>query len=788
MVVTPGNDVIVVRWFKVRPVDVNKFALDILNKYQLNLKVFVLDLNDSTVKLNGDLHGIYRTVAACGWQAIPLVVYILIMYTVTDYIKSKKLSHALTCMANTALFRFQTISTDVEFEDVVQTYPLSQANLLGPTAIEGGIGGWGNLVRRTMIDFLAENFNYDSIYVIGLNSYSLSRVIQVGCLPKVIEIENRYLLPPYDFNLQGVTYDSKGESQVYLPPDSIKLEFLHDLVFSRYAKYIYYIGAAPGLSIIKRDYTKKWTNKPKLVMYDPKFASDFKTEKVKLTKKGWDVRPRKFRYSKKDIAELTQLGDGRLVICDDAYIRDDQYQFTQEKLDFYYSLMSKYKGIVYIYLKFNFSISPTTSKQQIKDGGKPNPRLLTVNNFNDIILQPGSNDSNETRLVLTNQTSDTVILNETTYKANLNVWKTIPLRQQLNSALYYFRDVILRGDFFTLYKQCMHPVAAAYVLSNLSNGNVAENTQKIQSAITDLNRRGIPMLFTLPNSYTDLEALSSNGATITYLTTSRDTIQTSYSNSVFRDNIINNTFMFKLGCADILPQQLINFGSDSTSGVIDIPVYSRSHTIFMNATCIDIVTPQDGRTSPGPIIKAWTAQWKVFGRHSNRETYALRLKLIQQITDMDDKINSLKLVGNADVTFQALEDVTITIKHGILRGKHINLLKDQKVVVSGHLLNIVMAACYGYPMIGLWIKAWITQQSITKDNKTYQDLVASRNELQLYDYSSNKNLRDTWHSLQDVLFAVIIIPLYVTEFDLPLRNSGTLDVIANQLWDNLKSL
>lgn len=780
-----GYDTLIIWWRYDAIPDKNELMLELLRRYELNQKVFILSLSDSDAIINAQMHNIYRSSAGCGWQKVPVVITVLIEYTTAsrNYIRSNRLMKALKTLAFNSLFRLRVIKDDIEYDQIMLSYPVYSTPLFGENTTIGAVSSWGNFIRRNSIRFMGDNYNSQDILLVGVNPYSLSVCIREGMLPKLIEISDAGQISPYSTNLTKVDV---YQSTTYRKPDLIKLEILHDLLFSRLSNLVLYVGGAPGRSLIHSNYCSKWMTTPTLVMFDPKFTTEYRDERKRLMAQGWKVNGKTFNYDYRQVPDL--LVSDTLTVCDDAYIIGDQFKFTLDKIIFYTQLIAdriaKNKTTI-VYLKFNFPDTLRKTKTKPSIDGSTNNRSVDVDYLVDVMLQPGINDSNEVRLILGDK-GGRFTLTRDMYMSNLFLWRKITLREQLNKCVYYFRHLIIQADFYTIYKRLNVPTIALYSLTNTLNGDLTTVTQKIRDMVYYYNDLNIPLICSFPNPLLNLETLNSTDVTITYNANST-CINTKYLSAMYDDVLVPLGDLIQIGLHDILPYHLLNYlnYNRTDEGISTIPMYSRSHVIMVNDHILHKFTPQDGRCSPGPIIKAWTSNWRLEKQHSSKETYALRLALIRQNTDINSNLPNVSLIGGKDHTFSVKKSFRLTVTSGPLKNRFIECSAGEKITVSGHLLNIATASIYGFSMLGLWIAHWRTQQRLDKDSAILADLKLAQMHYQLYDYNTSLSIKDKWHLTNDLLLALIILPDYVAKFDLPFKNLEHIAALTDSLWSIL---
>lgn len=760
MKISIGRDLLLVLWSKNSHFD---DAIDVLSSVDLNLKIHDVHLSSNTVTINAQLHKIYRHVAGCCWQPTPVIIYVRVSACGANYMTKRNVRSALTLMANCAIMQVKHITNQTEFNEAILHYPLPSSPLLGTDTNAIGITGWTNTLRAAssaMFD------SFERVLIVGVHPYLISSVIRNGAVPVVLDMDIYAITDPFRLD-SDVEYK---DTPLYLPPTIGKLRHLHDVVFSTMFNHLVYIGGAPGDSLVEFDYCKNWKYKPQLDIYDPKFSSVHKRFRKQLKDKGWEVHSKKFGYSA--LIGLPARGK-RIVIIDDAYTSaDEKDAFLFCKLNYYKKLLTYHKrqsNIVTVYLKFQFPADLNVIKVPFLD---------------TIMLQPCINSSTETRLILCTGGYEHPVSRKV-YFSNVMVWRNLTLAEQYERSLFCYKASILQGDFFKRYADVALPTLALYCLTNSVNGSSVEVSLKMSVMIRWYNSNDIPLLFSAPNIFVNYDDYTSGEVVCSV---DGDELTTKLNNDVYHDRLINPCIYYKDGVCDILPQHLVNLSGVRNHGVMNFTQYVLTHVYYVNDYFIRMILPQTGATSPGPIIKYITANWRILYSHNSRETYELRLTLIRKLTDLDKNLGNINTIGGRDVTFHVIKPFTLTVQDGPLLGTKVSLPANTKVTISGHLLNLVIAMCHGHSMVCMWIRQWLAQRHLTHDMSLKGRLNTALSVYSIYDYNASRDLHDSWHDPIDVKLALVIARHYLQELENDIHCVKAIDTVIRTMFDAISLL
>lgn len=395
-----------------------------------------------------------------------------------------------------------------------------------------------------------------------------------------------------------------------------------------------------------------------------------------------------------------------------------------------------------------------------------NPKkTLKLIGVTSVILQPNIGDSTETRLLMTHKTKDVGFKYDLNRYLDLVAWwRHLTLSEQYKFCLYYINDSrTVYDDAFDFMKSIEFgdTVHALFSLTNTYNGTRDQVIKKIKEFVNQMNAVHVPMVF---NYFTVPELLATDKFIEWNINIDKHNkkLWRKSRNRFYHDYLMDLNDIASMKAIDVRDIHFINIAnSENVLGITSYPITADIVQFCVNdVLCDTLFIPQSAITSPGPIIKCYTAALKLDNMLPSSTTYIQRVKILESISN----INKLPVIINATSvsSFSVLSDCTLTIKIASMHTGELNLTLNSGVThtISGHVLNLLISTMFIPSQLLLWFKQWKAQLLQTHATR---NLLNELNEAyMLYDYKAGADLYNIWHNSVDVIIALAILPQYLT--------------------------
>lgn len=599
---------------------------------------------------------------------------------------------------------------------------------------------YSNGLRYNVLS-IAKHYNKsgNKIYYVGWHLLSLymSMIINMDL----------HIIDAYKFdNPSKLTFcGSLVKSRTYIPPNSeIKLSALSAYAVNKY-DLILYVGSFPGLEIKKLFNYVRRHNKL-IIMIDPQYSGfDTVHESCKFKSAVQDV------HSSNDFSKLVPMGiieisgawdfDSsvdenldrldlpsisqfslnfqKMVVLDDAWSSEvDMNKMLEQKLN----NLIPVEGMD-ILIKFNIYDlkhvdveSFGCSTLRYDSAQLRTLKNIRIHKFDDFILLPGMNDSNEGRILLSN-TGKHKTIKPVQYLLMMQAWRNLSQSEQAYAFGYYFKDVIFKDS---IYNSAPHYIGRDdTIISLFALGGVSHRFNMLDF-LTYCNENYIKFY---GNFYTQC---NHDELIIKYKKYQDCVYPVTELIKVYKIGYIGIIYpvLFNLLSTLNLPCLGIRYSGD-LGHINDAFNYERARLFLTNVGLPQSFEIQNSASSLGYRIKAMTVYLRSQRFIDSMTTYVLRHDCLERILhtsglghdsgqwylefDKAEKCSVFKTRGSNRKFCFALQGNRLQSVVGYDRTSiDITLTRGERIHISGHLLNIIINELLQPGSLALWLNQFIS--------------------------------------------------------------------------------
>lgn len=724
------------------------------------MRPLVLEKSIDGVVSNAILNYVYRIVLSNCWQPFPRLM-LFNFDGLYSYGERLLLSNRVRLICNITLSNYFHLNTCGELEELMNNFPSNDVSSVPEQDRKVYLS---NCSRERAILLLTLKCDpaVNTIDVVGWNDYEAQRALLSGFNLNVYDLGLVSRLSPFvnvssDLN---VTKKSLPFVKSFRPPTIEKTKFALALFSSYVVKnaIIYDLNEMDLLLLMRRLPLRcNGMGGDAIIGFRRSNGGSYESKvRTHLKRLGFKLTRMSIDYADNDCESFRLFCSqkGHLSIFDDAHHGHSSMRYSSRlaisRLNFYYSVIRwrRSQGVGGTTI-----ICPFTWKEDFGE-------TFSFSFFQDVIMQPGVFDSNEVRIVLTDSGSN-FLMYRVGYIVSVEKWRGLSLRDQYEMSSCYFKHITKQEDYLIASKKSF-PLLCSFALTSTIYDKMT-GMRNWSKTFNLLKEKQLPCIVLLARNVI-VEAASPQGLVVTR-----------HKERTYMDWSVNYQEIDKLGLV------LINFlgvvGAEGP-GYMDMDYHylralrgtfslDQCPIVCIGGSLINEYSVQSVQSSPGPFIKCFTTFFKVEHLLSPQYTYIMRLNLVIDFTNL----NSLKVTvfGHSDLTFRSHTDQQLSIIKGPLKGWTLNLIADEDVVVSGHMLNLLIAAQHGFNYVFTWINQWKTQSSLK--GRSGSDVILSLakkyyDDIMLFDYNpdGSKGMLDPWHSYADVLLALVCAQEYLIAF------------------------
>lgn len=628
---------------------------------------------------------------------------------------------------------FTTVSISDDLPDVQNVSPATFTNIIGGVSLQFGnvpidnnvinVGSISNALRFNVLSLSLHNSLGHQVYSVGWHMLLYIYAMQMGINLRVIELHKFKQLS--DRRTSPIVFSSYSDSTVYHSPISqIKLGALALFALVNYDTIVV-LGGFPGEEIRSMHAYIKNFNK-KVYLIDPSFSRNEYIDGCTIISDVWNFDV-DIHYN---LMKLSIVNDGKCIILDDTWIGEHG---SMSNL-----LMQKLEALIPsmhwdVLLKFNWY--------------KGLPRRIHFDNFRDIMILPGTNDSTESRILLQHGKLK-LTLERSTYMDMMCGWRNIPLSMQTFYFGYYVSKVIISGDAAKMSFDPGDTIISLFALGNLS-------AKFDLSTILKWHNHGINFI---GNFYV---STNNKGASIKYKEYSDIVYPVREILNLYRHGFIGLTFdkLYNLLVLYNSPRKGFSLdGSKERDDITDAIDQMRSRTLITNfRSPIDMML-QTSLFSFGYRLKSVTVQLRSQRLIGISTTYYVRFKILQMHTTQPDYLiydpKTHMITTSGLCTFNFHDKKVIVPPH-------------TNVEVSGHVLNLALNELLEPGSLGLWVAQIRRYYELLLNQSHAGNELKDAYRAQWHDYGLIEVGRDrilkSWHKKVDMLLASLMIVEYWDE-------------------------
>lgn len=548
------------------------------------------------------------------------------------------------------------------------------------------------------------------------------------------------------------------------PSGDDKLEFLATAMVYKY-NCIIYIGAYPGKYF--QGLSADIIGYKDIYLIDPDFEDETFYDGVTVISGEWDFNTTITANLKRFNIDYSRHGADSTVIVDDSWVPDGMKQLMIKKVYHFKELSTLgIHGVV----KFNMY-------------GDLNQ--VVIPNLDSILWVPFTNDSNESRLLLS-RSGKVVTIFRNPYLQACAEWRREPYRNQIYMAgRELYKNNITVADVFDIDLADFKGVAliAPFALTNRVNAsNSIELMRKLNKLGAMCDKANVPFYCDIIISERLRSVYNNTRPDRARFMISGDTLHSVADGHSYTDIHIPLwlTFSSHVLC-EVPVYSLVNDVLMAGGKVLGYHVmnpssdHNRCHTNRLRlahdirATMIthkmsSRFRVQDIRSSLGYRLKNLTATERSLGYHSISSTYVDRCNILASVLIATDPPNSIVLTPFEERPVQVLKDCDATflapwgptIKLALSRGYY---------DISGHLLNLLAHSMYEPTSLKLWMTQAFANYSMVRKINDWVRLSQQYDEaLQqgLIVETSREDIHAIWHKWADYLFAILVAKEYLS--------------------------
>lgn len=727
-------------------------------------RTVVVTPHDGVTNVNALLNIIYRGLLASSWQMYPLMLVIALPDRLSVRFDMKQIIRGLEVMVNITLSSLFIPKSKSEVEAVFAKYPRFGVIWKDDDVWRAAVS---NAFRERTLHLLA-NYNVlngvhsTDLALVGWNDFEVMSSLELGFKPIIFDLYVKTFPHPFrkynglgDFKRLADT--SKSLELSY--PSDLHTRYMNALTWLYATGDVVMINVTPPSTLLcsKFNLMNRQHNGHATTLIDAAFRDPgLRRTKRNLKNLGFEIQTSTYHYNEKSISLFTSQKD--LIIRDDIDVSDDRIQHFMKRLSHFEALIVK-RNELHLSTKILMRLNPRFGRLD---------KSIKLDYLHDVILVPGAPRDGEVYLLLTSVlTNRSLTLSD--YLFSVYEWRAIPLFQQVGLFSIYFHELYRNIDIFS-HNLSDTPIIANFAMSSFTALGVDDKLRWKQLMYSRSSSQNIPStLVTIPFDVTDLADMSEGNVNV--LATSKRT---------YVDHVITFNYLLHLDACSVNPFGIMPLSGSTFKADLKGPMYGRENfkrvpKMLISGPILSMYLPQSAYGSPGPIIKCFTLALRTSKLLPNDFTYTLRLRLLQQITTLDRA--NVTTIATGDTTFISNVSQSVLITSGPMKGKSITLLAKEKVAVSGHLLNLLIATRFGIDIVKLWLLQWrsqTTSESQATLKRYFQDGV-------LFDYNpdGHEGISDPWHSRNDVILALAIAPDYMRSFDVePLADDDLLYLLS----------